>query len=387
MDVDRGLVSIDGELTRGPERLRGRVRPHFEDVALLGTDEDALHPMAEALFGHMLMGSRSTITIDRPMTGERASLPELLETDWQTLIQQAIKKGYARRLSTLRGFTASIGDVSVDFSHGLLQLLDVVVDTETPVIELPLISIDRVDVVFDPAVAHAGAAAYKHVTLWEPTLTFITGVDDADNQLQFDESWLDTISAIPFPTRDLTVHEGRIDLWDIRHEEPVNVSVSDIELEGREMARQLHAAGVRGAELSGTATVLDEAKASIRVVYEPRTAVPNLDVDMRLEPLQLLTLAPALQVFAGVDAVGGEVGFSAHLAARDHEVKARVVPDVHRPELKALGRGRMLRKLIIGRALRRMRSHVLEFEYSTKPNRGLLQEFFPQLIQAVFRGR
>ena len=59
----------------------------------------------------------------------------------------------------------------------------------------------RVDVVFDPAVTRAGAPAYKHVTLWRPTFTFATGVEGSDNQLQFDESWLDTISAIPFPTR------------------------------------------------------------------------------------------------------------------------------------------------------------------------------------------
>lgn len=149
----------------------------------------------------------------------------------------------------------------------------------------------------------------------------------------------------------------------------------------------VHPAGVRGAELSGTATVLDEAHASINLVYEPRAAAPNLDVDMMLEPLELTTLAPALQVFAGVDAVGGQVGFSAHLNARNYEVEASVIPNVHRPQLRALGRGHMLRKILIGRALRRMRSHVITMRYSMEPDEGLLQEFFPQLIQSVFLSR
>ncbi len=387
MDVEHGLLSLDGELARSPARLRGRIRPRFEELALLGADEDALHPMAEALFGHMLMGARSTITIDREMTGDRgSSLPELLATDWQTLIQDVIKRGYARRLSTLRGYSATIGDVHVDFGKGLLQLMDVVIDAEAPVIDIPLVAIERVDVVFDPAVTQAGTPAYKHVLLHRPTLTFATGVEGSESRLQFDESWLDTISAIPFATRDLVVHQGRIDVWDARGEQPVNVFVSDIELSGEQMARDLHAPGVRGAELSGTGTVMGEALASINVVYEPRAAVPNVDVDMVLEPVELTTLAPALQVFVEVDAVGGQMGFSAHLDVRNYEVQATVVPRVHRPQLRVLG-SRRIRKIIISRALRRMRSHAIEIEYTMEPDEGLLHAFFPELIQAVFLGR
>ncbi|MCA9710083.1 MAG: DUF748 domain-containing protein [Myxococcales bacterium] len=388
MDVDRGFLSLEGELTRGPTRLRGRVRPRFEEVVLLGADEDALHPMAEALFGPMLMGSANTIAIDRPMTEAGSSLPELLQEDWRTLLQHAIRQGYARRLSTLRGFSATIGDVQVDFSQGLMQLYDVEIDTQAPVLKTPLVTIGQVDVVFDAAVAHAGVPAYKHVTLWRPTLSFATGVEGADNRLQFDEAWLDKISAVPFPTRDLVVHQGRLDVYDLRddEDEPVHVFVGDIELRGAQMARELHPAGVRGAELSGTATVLGEAPASIRVVYEPRAPVPNLDMDLRLEPVALTTLAPALQVYAGVDAVEGRVGFSAHLAARDHRIEASVVPEVHRPKLQAMG-GLMLRKLLVGRALRRLQSRVIELRYTMEPDEGLLHEFFPQLIQAVFLGR
>lgn len=387
MDVDRGYLGLQGELRRTPSRLHGRVQPRFEEVSLLGANEDALHPMAEALFGHMLMGARSTITIDRAMSGDRSPLPELLDTDWRTLFQTTIQQGYARRLSTLRGVRASIGDVRVDFGQGLLQLYDVAVDDDRPVLPVPLVTIDRVDVVFDPSVTDAGAPAYKHVTLWRPTFTFATGVEGSESRLRFDETWLDTISAIPFPTRNLVVHEGRIDLWNLGVEQPVNVFVEDIEIRGREMARELHPAGVRGAELSATATVLGESSASVRMVYEPRAAVPNLDMDLRLDPLALTTLAPALRAFVGVDAVGGAVGFSASLSARDRVVEASVVPEVTRPKLRPLGQGLLLRKIVIGRALRRMRSRMLEFEYEQDPDEGMLRGFFPQLIQAVFLDR
>lgn len=387
MDVERGFLSLDGELRRTESRLSGRVRPRFEEIALLGADEDALHPMAEALFGHMLMGARSTVPIDRPMTGNESSLPELLETDWRTLVQTVIKQGYARRLSTLRGFTATIGDVRVDLGQGLLQLLDVVVDTESPLVDVPLVTIDKVDVVFDPSVTQAGAPAYKYVTLWRPRLTFVTGAAGTDNRLQLDETWIDTISAIPFPTRDLVVRDGKLEVLDLRLEPPRVMVVTEIELRGHEMARELHLPGVRGAELSATGTVLGESQASVRVVYEPRAAVPNLDMDLQLPPIELTTLAPALQVYAGVDAASGSVGLSAHLSARRRQVEASVIPDVQRPKLLSMGRGHTLRKIVIGRALRRLRSRVIELRYEQGPDEGLLQEFFPQLIEAVFLNR
>lgn len=386
MDLERGVLGLRGQLARSPERLRGRVQPRFDDIVVLGAEEDARHPMAEALFGHMLMGARSTIRIDRAMTGDRSSsLPELLDSDWKTIIGQLIKKGYARRLSTLRGFTATIGDVEVDFSKGLLQLFDVVVDAEEPVIEIPLITIARVDVVFDKEVTDADARAYKHVVLHEPSLTFATGVSGADNQIHFDESWLDTISALPFATRDLVVHKGRIDVWNLRGE-PVNIEVGDIELQGNEMAGDLHVRGSRGASLSATGTVLGEAGVSLDLVYEPKSAAPNVALSAYLEPLALTTLAPALQAFVGVDAVGGHVGFTVHLDARDRSVQASVIPDVRGPRLHSM-RGYRLRRLLLAKALRRLRSRLVQVEYTVGPSQGLLHEFFPALIEAVFLAR
>ena len=237
--------------------------------------------------------------------------------------------------------------------------------------------------VFDPEVA-TEAPAYKHVTLWEPTLTFVSGVEGVETEIKFDDTWIDTISAIPFQTRDLTIHEGRVDLWDFRSEEPISVSVTEIELVAEEMATDLHDPGVRGAQLSATAKVLDEAHASIHVVFEPGAPTPNIDIDMMLEPLQLTSLAPLLRVFAGVDAVSGHVGLAANIDVYRGRVKASVSPDVHRPKLKPLGREHMLRRIIISSALRRLRARGLELRYSMEPGQGVLHEFFPELLKAIF---
>ncbi len=387
MDVDHGYLSLDGHLTRSPSRVHGRIRPRFEEISMLGAGEEALHPMAEALFGHMLMGARSTIPIDRPVTEDQgSSLSELVRTDWKTIIQDVIRHGYARRLSKLEGFRASIGDVRVDFSRGMLQLLGVRLELDEPLIDIPFASIERIDVVFDPEVADSRARAYKHVTLWRPTLTFASGLTGAETQITFDDTWIDTISAIPFKTRDLLVHEGRVELWDFRGEEPLNISITEIELVGEEMATDLHPMGGRGARIAATGWVLDQAQASLDILYEPRMVVPNVGIKLQLDSIDLRSLAPALQVFADVDPVSGRVGFAASIDAHDYRVNASVVPDVFRPKIRTFEGRHMLRRFIIERALRRLQSRSLELNYSMDPGEGVLHEFFTELIKGIFRG-
>ena len=126
MDVESGTLSVAGELLRTTDHLRGRIRPAFENLVMLGDDEEALHPIGEALFGHMLVGANSTIEINRPLAvGSTLTFEQLLATDWKEIVAALIKRGYTRRLDTLVGYEAVIGNVEIGFGMGMLTLLDV----------------------------------------------------------------------------------------------------------------------------------------------------------------------------------------------------------------------------------------------------------------------
>lgn len=389
MDVERGSLSAKGELLRTTAHLRGRVTPQFHDLLMLGPEEDAPHPMGEALFGHMLASANSTIEINRPLNaGSTLAFATLLSADWKELVAALIKRGYSRRLDTLVGYEAQIGEVEIDFGMGLLTLLDVQLVNESHAVDIPFVSVPRIDVVFDEQVTDRNARAYKHVTLWEPTLTFIVGETGKQSQVTFDEDWLDKISAIPFKTRDLVVHDGRVEYWDYRHEEPVGFFVSDIDLEGREMAADLHAPGHRGARLSGSGKVMGKGTATIDVAYEPRASMPNIDLDLFLLPLPLDALNPVLSTYAEVEAESGALGFSANIDARRLKVKASVVPTVVAPKLrKAPGARRNFRHVALERRIKKLRGRLIDLSYEMEPGEGVLHEFFPEFLIAAIRER
>ncbi|MBL4684329.1 MAG: DUF748 domain-containing protein, partial [Nannocystaceae bacterium] len=341
MDVESGTLSVTGELLRTTAHLRGQITPHFEDLVVYTPGEASDHPMGEALFGHMLAGADATIDINRVLdAGSTLSLARMLSTDWKELVADVIKRGYSRRLGTLDGYEAKIGDVEIDFGMGLLTLLDVELVNDSHQVDVPFVSVPRIDVVFDDTVIERDAKAYKHVTLWDPTLVFVAGETGSESQVKFDDRWIDKVSALPFKTRDLVVHGGRVEYRDDRYETPVRFFVSDIEMVGLEMAEGLHPTGFRGGRLSGSGRIMGAGVTTFAVAFEPRASVPNIDLDIYLAPLALSTLNPVLLAYAEVEADGGSLGFSAHISARRLHVDASVVPTVVAPKLRSVAGAR-----------------------------------------------
>ena len=208
---------------------------------------------------------------------------------------------------------------------------------------------------FDRAVTERGAKAYKHVTLWEPRLTIIAGQTGAESQIRFDERWIDKISALPFKTRSLTVHGGRVEYRDERHELPVSFFVTDIELEGSDMAEGLHASGTRGARLTGAASIMGVTDATVDVAFEPRAEPPNVDLDLSVAPMPLTEINPLMATYAEIEANDGrDRTGGAHHRARLQRAGERVTDD---PLAEAWGRwkrpGIRLRHLMLERRLRK----------------------------------
>lgn len=389
MDVETGTLSARGELQRTERYLRGRVTPNFEDLVLLDPDEDALHPMGEALFGHMLSAANSTVEVNQALeVGSTMSFDKLLTADWKRLIAAVIKRGYSRRLDTLDGYEAKIGDVEVDFGMGLLTLLDVQLIRESRRLDEPFVVVPRIDVVFDESVMQHGATSYKHVTLWDPIVRFVSGRSGEESQIQFDERWVDKISALPFKTRTLIVHGGRVQYRDERREEPVEIFVSEIEMAGLQMAAGQHPAGYRGARLSGSGKIMGEATATIAVAFEPRAQPANIDLDLFVPPLELSVLNPVLRTYAEVEAESGSLGFSAHMTARARQVDASVVPTVVKPKLKGVPWARKkLRHVVLERRIKKLRGRAIDLSFEVAPGEGVLHEFFPEFLIAALRER
>lgn len=386
MDVERGRLDVKGELRRNRDRLEGELSPRFEELAFLGHAESARHGMGEALFGQMLAGAESTIEIDREIGLETgATLAEIFDTKWEDIIAGIIQRGYSRRLSTLRGFDAEIGNVEVEFDEGLIVLEKIVLTRKSRRVGVPFLKVERLEVLFDPQVADAsGDEAFKHVVMWKPELTLVKGLDESRSQLRFDPDWVDKISALPFKTRDVIVHDGRITYFDETENEPIKFFVSDMELVGTELARGICEKGTRCAMLQGTAKAQGMATMTVAIAYEPGE-LANADVRFSVETIPIEELEPLLRAKAGVEVEGGAFELSGHVVAANRHVDAKIEPRVYGVLLQPVDerRVRELTKNVIERRLRRLGGRTLEISYDYGPDEKAFGSFASMLVHVA----
>ena len=387
MDVEEGRLDVKGHLRRVRERLRGELSPRFEGIRFRGREESASHAMGAALFGHMLAGAESTMEIDREIgTSTGATLSEIFDTSWEELIAGIIQRGYSRRLSTLRGYDAKIGDVDVDFAEGLIVLHRIVLTRKSRRVAVPFLSVERLEVLFDPQVAAAdGEEAYKHIVMWKPELTLVKGLDEGRSQLAFDPDWVDKISAMPFKTRDIIVHDGRISYWDETEEEAVRFFVSDVEIVGTEMARGLCEKGTRGAMLSGTGKVQGLAETSLVISFEPAADVANAAVSFTVATVPLEQLEPLLRAKAGIEVEDGAFELQGSVLAENRHVDATFEPRIYGVRLAAVAgpRVRELTKNLLENRLRRLGGRTLKIEYDYGPDEKAFGSFASMLVHVA----
>ena len=386
MDVERGRLDVKGELRRNRDRLHGELSPRFEELAFLGDAESARHGMGEALFGQMLAGAESTIEIDREIGLETgATLAEIFDTNWEDIIAGIIQRGYSRRLSTLRGFDATIGNVEVEFDEGLIVLEKIVLTRKSRRVGVPFLKVARLEVLFDPQVADAsGDEAFKHIVMWKPELTLVKGLDESRSQLRFDPDWVDKISALPFKTRDVIVHDGRITYLDETENEPIKFFVSNMELVGTELARGLCEKGTRCAMLQGTAKAQGIATMTVAIAYEPGE-LANADVRFSMETVPLEELEPLLRAKAGVEVEGGAFELHGHVVAANRHVEAKIDPRVYGVLLQPVDerRVREMTKNVIERRLRRLGGRTLELSYDYGPDEKAFGSFASMLVHVA----
>ncbi len=385
MDASEGTISLHGYLNRSEHRLQGRIEPRFTDLRLLDPDESARHPMGEAIFSEMLSGAENAMLIDIPTDGDAgASLAQLMATNWESVIEGVIQRGYRRQLNRLTGYEATIGGVKIDFTAGHLRLLDVSIVRDTGLVETPFLHVAELDVQFDESITDTDVDSYKHVVIRRPVLTFVAHEDESRRQMQFDPEWPSKVSSLPFQTADLRVVDGTIRFIEHRKGSIHEVAIENVQLTGDQMARDLSPPGERRAIIVASGMALGTTRARVSVEYEPASEKGNTHFEFVLDPIPLESLNPLARTHAGIDASAGTVGFSAMFDSCDGLLKAQVALQVDDVDLIGETETSIehpLREFILTSRLRRLHGQRLRIELERDYDTGLFQQVGMALLR------
>lgn len=389
MDVEHGRLSLTGALTVGHGRMRGHLLPRFEDLQLLGRGEQRVrHPMAEALFSEMLSGADLPIDIDQPTGAAGDSPPPLLaelgKIDAHKMLTRIILRGFIRRVATIDGYEADASRAEVDFPAGRLSFYDVTLTRSGGEVGRPFVQVARLDIVVEPSAVDPDVTTYKMISLHQPTLIFVTGVNDARSQLTIDPDWQEKVSVLPYPTDRLEVFGGRLEYRDDTSDPPTSFFVSNLEVRADKLGRARVGAARRGATLVGRARVMDLSPLAIDAEFSPGVVPLDVAVRINLDPLPLDQLNELLRGRFGVDISSGTLALVVDLDAHDDNLRGTVTPALRR--VRVLGKREIevdhpLRELLLERRLRRLDDVALKLDYRVRKN--LLRELPGALLSAA----
>ena len=389
MDVEHGRLSLTGGLTVGQGRMRGHIKPRFEELQLLGRGELRVrHPMAEALFSEMLSGADLPIDIDRPTRAVGDSplpmLAELGKIDAHAMLTSIILRGFIRRVATIDGYDADATRAEVDFPAGRLSFYDVTLTRSGGEVGRPFVHVARLDIVVEPSAVDHDVTTYKLISLHQPTLIFVTGVNDAKSQLTIDPDWQEKVSVLPYPTDRLEVFGGRLEYRDDTSEPPTSFFVSNLEVRADKLGRAKVGDQRRGATLVGRARVMDLSPLAIDAEFSPGVVPLDLTVRINLDPLPLDQLNEVLRGRLGVDISTGTLALVVDLDAHDDHLRGTVTPALR--QVRVLGKREIevdhpLRELLLERRMRRLDGVALKLDYRVRKN--LLRELPGALLSAA----
>ncbi len=361
MDLERGTLSVTGDLTSSGGRLRGHVVPSFDQLTLLDAQEPVRHPMAEALFSSMLATSDLPIEIDRaaslPGGGLAVRLDNAFRREAMDLLRQLILRGFTRRLNTLIGHDATIGGLDVDFPRGALVFTDVTLRKTDGVAELPFLHVARLEVIVEPSAVDPSIETFKAVVLHEPHLVYIVGRTEAASQRSIDPDWQTKVSALPYPTDRLEIVNGRLEYRDETTSPPSRFVLSGLGLAAENLARARREPGTRGATLTARALVTSESSLSVEAAFSPGSEALDGELRLTLAPVQLTRLNGLLRSNFGVDVSSGTLGLVAEFDARAGHLTGAVTPalsDVTVLGMKEQDITHPLRELLIELRLKRL---------------------------------
>lgn len=388
MDVEQGWLSLQGDLNVGLGRMRGRIMPRFDDLQLLGRGEQRVrHPMAEALFGTMLASADIPIIVDEPAPFEGGFAAEdVVRLEPMRLLEAIIARGFTRRLDTLAGYESTIGRVELDFPTGRMSFFDIALTKTSGEVDTPFVSVARLDIVVEQSAVDSEIPTYKAITLYQPSLVFVTGTTEATSQLRFDPLWQDKVSVLPYPTDRIVVIDGRVEYRDDTTDPPTSLYAANIELHVDNLGRARADTIRRAAPLRASARVMDISPLRVEADLSPGAVPIDASVRLHMEPLPLRELNDLLRGRMQVDVTGGTLAFEADLDAFEGRVHGTVSPAL--PGIAVIGSKevefqRPLREFMLERRLRKLHGKSLAVDYLVQES--LLRELPGALFFAASR--
>jgi hypothetical protein len=233
-------------------------------------------------------------------------------------------------LSELDGYRGQIYDVDIHLLRGAYQIDSLKVFKIDGNNEIPFIAIPLMDLSVEWNALFQGKVVGE-VQFEKPVLNFISGKktegEGGSEQTGKDVDWTEPIKKLmPLQINRLTVEEGQVVFYDFTTKPSVDLSLENVHLVAENLNNAKEQNDLLPSKVFMRATSIGGGNLELNMRINVLKEVPDLDMDMKFENVNLTALNDFFEAYAKVDVEKGDFNLYSEVAVKEGNVNGYVKP-------------------------------------------------------------
>lgn len=245
-------------------------------------------------------------------------------------------------LDSIPGHTGSVADIQVHLYRGAYVIKNLVIEkTEGPQ-KVPFITIENADLSIEWKALFDGAVVAQ-VHFDKPIVHFVgsKAASASSKQLGDDVDWTEPLEKLlPIRINRFTASDGILFYHDFTSKPQVDLSLNQLEVLLTNLTNSKSSAERLPSSLTATAVSLGDGKLTVRSKLNVLRKIPDIDLDLKFEQVNLPALNDFLRAYANVDAEAGTFFLYSEIVVKEGQLSGYVKPILTDVRLLDWGEGK-----------------------------------------------
>jgi hypothetical protein len=238
----------------------------------------------------------------------------------------AVTRYVNRTLEEIPGYTGSIHDVDIHLYRGAYSIDSLKIEKIDGRIPVPFVDIDRIDLSVQWDALFRGALVGE-IAMISPNINFVAGAHDFGGQTGQEVDWTEPIKDLmPLRINRFIVSRGVVRYIDFNADPEVDVALEELEMVILNLNNAARSPKALPSHMDLKAISMGDGYLRIRADANVLKRIPDFNLALEFEKVNLPDLNNLLQAYAGIDAEQGVFYLYSEMAATDGALKGYVKP-------------------------------------------------------------
>lgn len=244
-----------------------------------------------------------------------------------------VKDYINKSLSEIPDYTGTVADVDLHLYRGAYVIDSMRIEKVEGDVPVPFFYTDRLDLSLDWRALFQGAIVGE-IHLINPELNFVASKDTTAQQDGEGVDWTQPIiDMMPLTVNVFSVENGRIHYRNFETQPKVDVFIEDLQMEARNLGNAEYERDTLPASVELTASSAGGGKLSVSGGLNLLKQVPDADLELSFESVDITALNDFLEAYANLDAERGTFNIYSEIVIHDGILTGYVKPIIRNLKL------------------------------------------------------